>query len=103
MPLSQLVRFRHTRHWANETQETLGGERAERWADEPACVDLYKGVSCQSQLADDVSGDVCFDALAFFGVSFSSLQNSWMNLHRHNVTDTTGYGGGRRQLEKMKD
>lgn len=33
-----------------------------------------QGVSCESELTDDVARDVRLDALAFFSVSFSSLQ-----------------------------
>lgn len=38
----------------------------------PSCT--FQRVSCESQLADDVTWNVCFDALALFGVSFSGLQ-----------------------------
>lgn len=38
----------------------------------PSCT--FQRVSCESQLADDVTRDVRFDALALFSVSFSGLQ-----------------------------
>lgn len=34
----------------------------------------FQRISCESQLADDVTGDVRLDALALLGVSFSRLQ-----------------------------
>lgn len=38
----------------------------------PSCT--FQRISCESQLADDITRNVCFDALALFGVSFSGLQ-----------------------------
>lgn len=38
----------------------------------PSCT--FQRVSCESQLADDITWNVRFDALALFGVSFSGLQ-----------------------------
>lgn len=38
----------------------------------PSCT--FQRISCESQLADDITWNVRFDALALFGVSFRSLQ-----------------------------
>lgn len=42
--------------------------------DKPSASCTFQRVSCESQLADDVTWNVRFDALALFGVSFSGLQ-----------------------------
>lgn len=46
----------------------------------------FQGISSETQLADDVTGDVRFDAAALFSMSFSSLQKVvellWVKLLR---------------------
>lgn len=42
--------------------------------DKPGASSTFQRISCESQLADDITRNVCFDALALFGVSFSCLQ-----------------------------
>ena len=42
------------------------------WHPSPSCT--FQRISCESQLADDVTRDVRFDALTLFSVSFGGLQ-----------------------------